>query len=245
MIIIGKNAILEAMKQEKEIEKILLSKEHHHASLSELLKVASEKRIVRQYVPDAKLKELARTEKHQGIIAFVSEYQYFDLEEVVSSVRAKGEKLMLYILDNLTDPHNFGAIIRSAELNGVHGIIIPKRNSVTVNETVSKVSAGAISHVKVIKVSNINATIESLKQKNVWIYGLVMEGTPIYDTDLLGDVAIVVGSEGEGIRKSVMENCDFKITIPMYGKLNSLNASVAAGISMYEMNRQRYMFKKV
>ena len=143
------------------------------------------------------------------------------------------------ILDNLTDPHNFGAIIRTAELNGVDGIIIPKRNSVTINETVSKTAAGAIEYVKVAKVTNLNVAIEELKKNNIWIYGLDMEGDTIYETDLKGSIAIIVGSEGDGMRKSVRENCDFIISIPMYGKINSLNASVASGIAMYEASRQR------
>ena len=239
MVIIGKNPVLEALKSGKEIEKIMIVKDRGHVNLSEILKIAADKGIVKQYVPSSKLREVAKTDKNQGIAAIVSEYKYYTIEEIINSAREKGKAPFIMILDNLTDPHNFGAIIRTAELNGVDGIIIPKRNSVTINETVSKTAAGAIEYVKVAKVTNLNVAIEELKKHNIWIYGLDMEGSTIYETDLKGAIAIIVGSEGDGMRKSVRENCDFIISIPMYGKINSLNASVASGIAMYEASRQR------
>ena len=239
MVIIGKNPVLEALKSGKEIEKIMIVKDRGHVNLSEILKLAADKGIVKQYVPSSKLREVARTDKNQGIAAIVSEYKYYTIEEIINSAKEKGKAPFIMILDNLTDPHNFGAIIRTAELNGVDGIIIPKRNSVTINETVSKTAAGAIEYVKVAKVTNLNVAIEELKKNNIWIYGLDMEGDTIYETDLKGSIAIIVGSEGDGMRKSVRENCDFIISIPMYGKINSLNASVASGIAMYEASRQR------
>ena len=239
MVIIGKNPVLEALKSGKEIEKIMIVKDRGHVNLSEILKLAADKGIVKQYVPSSKLREVARTDKNQGIAAIVSEYKYYTIEEIINSAKEKGKAPFIMILDNLIDPHNFGAIIRTAELNGVDGIIIPKRNSVTINETVSKTAAGAIEYVKVAKVTNLNVAIEELKKNNIWIYGLDMEGDTIYETDLKGSIAIIVGSEGDGMRKSVRENCDFIISIPMYGKINSLNASVASGIAMYEASRQR------
>jgi len=239
VIIVGKNPVIEALKSDREIEKIMIVKDRAHANISEILKLAQEKGVVKQYVPSNKIKEIAHTEKHQGILAIVSDYKYSTIDEILEFAKQKGEAPFIVILDNLTDPHNFGAIIRSAEVNGVHGIIIPKRNSVTLNETVAKTAAGAIEYVKVAKVTNLNNAIKDLKSKGVWIYGLDMDGSVLYNTDMKGSIAVVVGSEGKGMRKSITENCDFVVSIPMYGKINSLNASVAAGISMYEVARQR------
>ena len=239
MVLVGKNAIMEALKSGKEIEKIMIVKDRAHTNLSEILSIAQDKGIVKQYVPSFKLKEVSGTDKNQGIVAIVSEYNYYTIDQILDSAREAGHAPFIMILDNLTDPHNFGAIIRTAELNGVDGIIIPKRNSVTINETVSKTAAGAIEYVKVAKVTNLNVAIEELKKKNVWIYGLDMDGETIYNQDLKGAIAIIVGNEGDGMRQSVRENCDFISSIPMYGKINSLNASVAAGIAMYEASRQR------
>lgn len=239
MVIFGKNAIMEALTSGKEIDKIMIVKDRSHTNVSEILKIAQDRGIVKQYVPSFKLKEVTGTDKNQGIAALVSDYKYYTIDEILNDAKEKGKAPFIMILDNLTDPHNFGAIIRTAELNGVDGIIIPKRNSVTINETVSKTAAGAIEYVKVCKVTNINNTILELKKKNVWVYGLDMDGDTIYNTDLKGPIAIIVGNEGDGIRQSVRENCDFVLSIPMYGKINSLNASVAAGIAMYEASRQR------
>ncbi|MCQ2978592.1 MAG: 23S rRNA (guanosine(2251)-2'-O)-methyltransferase RlmB [Clostridia bacterium] len=241
MVLVGKNAIMEALKSGKEIEKIMIVKDRGHSNITEILKIAADKGIIKQYVPSSKLREVTGTDKNQGIAAIVSEYNYYTIDQILDSAKEKGKAPFIMILDNLTDPHNFGAIIRTAELNGVDGIIIPKRNSVTINETVSKTAAGAIEYVKVCKVTNLNNAIEELKKKNVWIYGLDMDGDTIYNTDLKGAIAIIVGNEGDGMRKSIRENCDFVLSIPMYGKINSLNASVAAGISMYEASRQRNM----
>ncbi len=241
MIIIGKNPITEALKNDREIEKIMIAKDKGHVNIKEILEIASDKGIVKQYVPAQKLKEISGTDKNQGIVAIVSDYKYSSVEEILNYAREKGEAPFIMILDNLTDPHNFGAIIRSAEVNGVHGIIIPKRNSVTLNETVAKTAAGAIEYVKVAKVTNLNHAIEQLKKENIWVYGLDMDGSTLYETDMKGAVAVVVGSEGDGMRKSIRENCDFIISIPMYGEINSLNASVASGISMYEISRQRHI----
>lgn len=239
MVLVGKNAITEALKSGKEIEKIMIVKDRAHSNISEILKIAGDKGIIKQYVPSSKLREVAGTDKNQGICAIVSEYTYYTIDQILDSAAKKGKAPFIMILDNLTDPHNFGAIIRTAELNDVDGIIIPKRNSVTINETVSKTAAGAIEYVKVCKVTNLNNAIEELKKKNVWIYGLDMNGETIYNQDLKGPIAIIVGNEGEGMRKSVRENCDFILSIPQYGKINSLNASVASGIAMYEASRQR------
>lgn len=238
MVVYGKNAVVEALKSGNDIDKLLIA-QGNHTNLNEILKLAAEKGIVKQFVPSNKIKELTRTDKNQGICAIVSDYQYCTIDDILNSAREKGKAPFIMILDQLTDPHNFGAIIRTAELNGVDGIIIPKRNSVTVNETVSKTAAGAIEYVKIAKVTNLNVAIKELKEKNVWVYGLDMDGTTLYEQDLKGAIAIVVGSEGDGMRKSISENCDFIVSIPMYGKINSLNASVAAGIAMYEVSRQR------
>lgn len=232
----GRNAVLEALKNNRELELLYVKKGELDGSLSKIIAKAKKARVMIKTVDKAKLDEMSKTKNHQGIIALTSEYRYFELEEVLDFEPGTG---FFIILDELEDPHNLGAIARTAEAAGVTAIIIPKRRSAAVNATVEKTSAGATSHVRIVRVSNLVQAIEKLKQNNVWIYSLDMDGQSYHQTDLKGNIALVVGNEGKGISRLVKEKSDFVVKIPMRGKLESLNASVAASILMYESVRQR------
>lgn len=239
-LIEGRNAVIEALKSDRTIEYILISKGDMVGSISVVLALAKEKGIVTKEVDRRKLDEMSQTSAHQGVIAIVTPYKYFGINDIFKDAEEKGEKPFIIILDEIQDPHNFGSIIRTAEVCGAHGIIIPKRKNVGATPTVYKTSAGAIEHVKIAKVTNINATIEEIKERGVWVYGADMAGENyIFDTDLTGAVAIVIGSEGRGISKLTKEKCDVLVKIPMVGKITSLNASVASGIIMYEIMKQK------
>ncbi len=239
-IIEGRNAVIEALKSDRTIEYILVAKGDMIGSISVVLALAKEKGIVTKEVDRRKLDEMSQTPSHQGVIAVVTPYKYFGLNDIFKYAEEKGEKPFIIILDEIQDPHNFGSIIRTAEVCGAHGIIIPKRKNVGATPTVYKTSAGAIEHMRIAKVTNINAAIEEVKERGVWVYGADMDGENyIFDTDLTGAVAIVVGSEGRGISKLTKEKCDVLVKIPMVGKITSLNASVASGIIMYEIMKQK------
>lgn len=239
-IIEGRNAVIEALKSDRTIEQIFVAEGDVKGSINVVLGLAKEKRIVVKEVDRRKLDQMSETGAHQGVIAMVTPYNYFDISDILNEAETRGEKPFIIILDEIEDPHNFGSIIRSAEVCGAHGIIIPKRRNVGVTPTVYKSSAGAVEHMKIAKVSNINSVIEVLKEKGIWIYGADMVGESYcYDTDLSGAVALVIGSEGKGISKLTKEKCDLLIKIPMVGKINSLNASVAGGIIMYEILKQK------
>lgn len=239
-LIEGRNAVIEALKSDRTIEYILVSKGDMVGSISVVLALAKEKGIVTKEVDRRKLDEMSQTSAHQGVIAIVTPYKYFGINDIFKDAEEKGEKPFIIILDEIQDPHNFGSIIRTAEVCGAHGIIIPKRKNVGATPTVYKTSAGAIEHVKIAKVTNINAAIEEIKERGVWVYGADMAGENyIFDTDLTGAVAIVIGSEGRGISKLTKEKCDVLVKIPMVGKITSLNASVASGIIMYEIMKQK------
>ncbi len=237
--IIGRNPVLEAIKAGRDIDKIFVKKGKPEGSLVPLLKKARDARIVISECDRTKLDELANGENHQGVVAFVSETQYKTIDEIIASANARGESPVVVICDRITDPHNLGAIIRTAECAGVHGVIIPKHSGAPVNEIVAKTSAGAVEYMNICRVTNLARTIDELKEKGFWITGAHMDGKPMYEIDFNGSVGIVVGSEGEGISRLVSEKCDFLASIPMTGKVTSLNASVAAGILMYEAVRQR------
>lgn len=241
-LIYGKNPVTEAIVSGKTINKIYLAK--GAKDLYDIMKMAKDKRIVVVESDKQKLDKMIEFKNSQGIVASVTEYEYYDIEDMLAAANEKGESPFILILDKIEDPHNLGAIIRSAECLGVHGIVIQKRNACQITDTVEKVAAGATSFVKVARVTNITETIKDLKKQGLWIYGLDMEGAEnIYDTKFEGPIGIVVGNEGEGISRLVKENCDFMIKIPMTGSINSLNASVSMAISMYEVMRQKNIKK--
>ena len=241
--IIGRNAVMEALRTDREIEKLTVLRQKPGAkaegSLKKILAKAKDQRIPVEYTDRAGLDRIAAGGVHQGVIATVSDYEYRTVEDLLQTAKDRGEAPFLIILDGLEDPHNLGAIMRTAECDGAHGIIIPQRRSVTVNATVMKTSAGAAEHIGCARVTNIARTIEQLQEQGIWVYGCDMDGTSVYGTDLKGPAAIVIGNEGRGISRLVRDKCDFIISIPMKGQINSLNASNAAAIVTYEALRQR------
>ncbi len=238
MIIEGKNPVNEALKSQATIEKLYVQKGANEGVINNLVRMAKEKKIIVTFVDKTSLDRMSNTGKHQGVLAIATEFEYCAVSDILDEAQARGEAPFILILDNLTDPHNLGSIIRTAECAGVHGIVIPKHRSVTVNDTVVKCSAGAVEHVKIAKVTNINDTIRELKEQNIYIYGADMDGKPMYSANLSGAVALVIGSEGEGIKRLTRDLCDEILSIDMFGKVNSLNASVAAAVLIYERVRQ-------
>ena len=238
-LLFGRNSVMEALKGERTIDKIMVQKGEKEGSVIKIIAAAKAKNIVVQEVDKIKLDEVTGREKHQGIVAYAAAHEYVSVDEILEEAREKGEQPFVLILDNIQDPHNLGAIIRTAHNAGVHGIIIPKRRAVGLTGTVSKSSAGALEYMKVAKVSNIVQVIKELKEKGLWIACADMDGKPMFEEDLTGPMGIVVGSEGEGVSKLTKENCDYVISVPMYGKVTSLNASVAASLMVYEVVRQR------
>lgn len=237
--IIGRNPVLEAIKAGRSVEKILIKKGKYEGSIVPVVKKAKEAGIIIQEVDKVKLDALAEGGNHQGVVAYVSQYDYVSVEDILNIALDKGEPPFVIICDKITDPHNLGAIIRTANCVGAHGVIVPKRNSAGLNSVVAKTSAGAVEYTKVARVTNIADTIDKLKKQGMWIAAADMDGQEMYKTDLKGSLGIVVGSEGEGVSRLVKEKCDFIVSIPMHGQINSLNASVAAGVMMYEALRQR------
>lgn len=237
--IFGRNPVLEAIKNGREIDKIMIKKGGVEGSLNVIIKKAKEKGIVVTETEKQKLDALCEGENHQGVVAFVATHQYSTVNDIIQRAKEKNHSPFVIICDKITDPHNLGSIIRTANCAGVDGIIIPKRNSVGLNAIVAKTSAGAVEYTPVAKVTNIANTIDELKKQGFWIAGADMDGQAMYKTDLKGALGLVIGSEGEGISRLVKEKCDFIVNIPMMGEINSLNASVAAGILMYEAVRQR------
>ena len=237
-IVAGRNAVLELLKSERDINKIYISHGERHGSINEIIARAKEKKVVLVEVEISKLDNMA--ENHQGVVAIVPPFNYCEVEDILELAKEKEEDPFILILDGIEDPHNLGSIIRTAETAGVHGIIIPKRRNVQVNSTVSKVSTGATTYVKVARVNNLNETIRKLKDAGLWVIGTDGEAdTLYYNQDLKGPLAIIIGSEGFGMSKLVKENADILIKIPMKGKITSLNASVSAGIVIYEAVKQR------
>ena len=239
MIIYGRNPVKEAYRAGKTIEKLYLPKGAPDPVLSPIYKMAKEKRTVISYVDKFTMDKLSEGGNHQGVLAQITDFDYSSVEDILALAKERDEDLLIVLLDGITDPHNLGAIVRSAECFGAHGIVIPKHRSVGVNDTVVKVASGATEHMHIAKVTNINDTIRMLKEHNVWVYATDFDGKAPKLTNLTGNVAIVIGSEGEGIHKLTKELCDDTLTIPEYGKINSLNASVATGIILYEAVRQR------
>lgn len=236
----GRNAVLEYLESGKDINKILITKGEKHGSINKIIAIAKERKIIISELERSKLNQIAQTENNQGVIAIVPPYDYCEVEDILEVAKKRQEEAFILILDGIEDPHNLGSIIRTAETAGVHGIIIPKRRACGVNSTVSRVSAGAVQHMKIARVNNINETIKFLKQNDIWICGTDGQAKTYYfQQDFKMPIAIVIGSEGYGMSRLVKENCDFLVKIPMKGKITSLNASVSAGIVMYEATRQR------
>ena len=236
----GRNAVLELLESDKDINKIYVQNGEMHGSIHKILAIAKEKKVVVVRVDKAKLNEMSQTNNHQGVIAIVPPYEYYEVDDLLEEAKNKKEDPFLLILDGIEDVHNLGSIIRTAETAGVHGIIIPKRRAALVNSTVKKTSAGAAEYVKIARVNNINETIRYLKEQGIWICGTDMDTQNYYyEQDLTGPIAIVIGSEGSGMSRLVKDNCDFIVKIPMKGKISSLNASVSAGIVIYEAVKQK------
>lgn len=236
----GRNAVLELLETGKDVNKIFIVKGEKHGSINKIISIAKERKIVIVEVDRAKLNQMSMSDNHQGVIAIVPPFEYCEVYDIIEEAKQKQEKPFILILDGIEDPHNLGSIIRTAETAGVHGIIIPKRRSVAVNSTVYKVSAGAVEHMKIARVNNLNETIKYLKENDIWICGTDMDAKNYYYNEKFdGPIAIVIGSEGFGMSRLVKENCDFLVKIPMKGKITSLNASVSAGIVMYEVVKQR------
>ena len=236
----GRNPVMEALRAGREIDKILVAKGTRGGSLIKILGKAKDKGIPIQYVERQKINEMSMSNAHQGIIAVVAAHKYVHFEDIIEGAKNRGKDPFILILDKITDPHNLGSIIRTADAVGADGVIIPKRHSVGLTAVVAKSSAGAIEYVPVAKVPNIVQTIERIKERGIWVAGAHRDGgKEHYNTDLKGPLALVIGSEGKGISRLIKEKCDFLVKIPMIGEISSLNASVAAAVLMYEVFRQR------
>lgn len=235
----GRNAVLEAFRSGKCVDKLFILDGCQDGPVRTIAREARKTDTIINYVSKERLDQLSETHAHQGVIAQVAAYDYSTVDEILAGAEEKGEAPFLIILDNVEDPHNLGAIIRTANLAGAHGVIIPKRRAVGLTSTVAKTSAGAINYTPVAKVTNIVRTIEELKEKGIWFVCADMGGETMYDLDLTGPMGLVIGNEGEGVSRLVREACDFTASVPMKGDIDSLNASVAAGVLAYEIVRQR------
>ena len=235
----GRNAVLEAFRSGKTIDKLFVLDGCQDGPIKSITREARKGDTIINYVNKERLDQISETGKHQGVIAISAAYDYAEVEDILANAQAKGEAPFIIILDGIEDPHNLGAIIRTANQAGAHGIIIPKRRAVGLTPTVARTSAGAINYTPVAKVTNITQTIKDLKDKGMWFVCADMNGTPMYDLNLTGSIGLVIGNEGDGVSKLVKENCDMIATIPMKGDIDSLNASVATGVLAYEIVRQR------
>lgn len=235
----GRNAVLEAFRSGKCVDKLFILDGCQDGPVRTIAREARKKDTIINYVSKERLDQLSETHAHQGVIAQVAAYEYSTVEDILSKAEEKGEPPFLILLDNVEDPHNLGAIIRTANLAGAHGVIIPKRRAVGLTSTVAKTSAGAINYTPVAKVTNLVRTMEELKQKGIWFVCADMGGESMYRMNLTGPIGLVIGNEGEGVSRLVREACDFTASIPMKGDIDSLNASVAAGVLAYEIVRQR------
>ncbi|MBE5768015.1 MAG: 23S rRNA (guanosine(2251)-2'-O)-methyltransferase RlmB [Clostridiales bacterium] len=236
-LLAGRNPIREALKAGRDIEKLMVQRGELSGSAREIVQMAREMHIPVQEVEKTRLDEITRN--HQGMLAFASAYKYSTVEEMLETAKSRNEDPFLVLLDGITDPHNLGAIIRSALCVGAHGVIVPERRSVGLTPAAVKASAGAVEHMKVARVVNLNRTIDDLKKQGVWTYAVTMNGVDYEKVDFKGGVALIIGSEGEGISRLTLENCDVKVSLPMSGVIDSLNASVAAGVMMYRVLSSR------
>ena len=239
-VLFGRNSVREALESERQIEKLFVSAGEREGSVNLIVGIAKERGIPFIECDRTKLDRLSHGGKHQGVIAIVAERSYSSVDDILAYAEERGEAPFVVVCDGIEDPHNLGAIIRSAECCGVHGVIIPKRRAVGLTTTVSKASAGALEHMRVAKVTNIGATLDELKEKGLWIYGADMDGKEYFSTDMKGAAAIVMGSEGFGMSRLVKEKCDFIVSIPLYGQINSMNVSCATAVILAEAARQRF-----
>ncbi|MBQ2115861.1 MAG: 23S rRNA (guanosine(2251)-2'-O)-methyltransferase RlmB [Lachnospiraceae bacterium] len=234
----GRNAVIEAFRSGKPIDKLFIQDGVQDGPIQTIKREARKNDTMVRFVSKERLDQMSETGKHQGVIAYAAAYEYAEVEDILELAREKNEKPFVFILDNIEDPHNLGAIIRTANLAGAHGVIIPKNRAVGLTATVAKTSAGALNFTPVARVTNLVKTMEQLKKEGMWFVCADMDGTTMYDLDLKGSIGLVIGNEGEGVGRLVKENCDFVASIPMKGDIDSLNASVAAGVLAFEIVRQ-------
>lgn len=239
----GRNSVTEAFRSGKTIDKLFIQDGCHDGPINSIVREAKKRDTVINYVSRERLDKMSKTGKHQGVIAYAAAYEYATVEQILDLAREKNEEPFIFILDNIEDPHNLGAIIRTANLAGAHGVIIPKRRAAGLTATVAKTSAGALNYTPVAKVTNIASTIEELKKQGMWFVCAHMDGEIMYNLKLTGAIGLVIGNEGEGVSRLVKEKCDFIASIPMKGNIDSLNASVAAGVLAYEIVRQKMSLK--
>ena len=235
----GRNAVLEALRAGKPIDKLYVLDGCPDGPVRTIIREAKKGDTIINFVKKERLDQLSETGHHQGVIAMAASYEYATVEDILEKAREKGEAPFIFVLDNIEDPHNLGAMIRTANLAGAHGLIIPKRRAVGLTPTVARTSAGAINYTPVAKVTNLKQTMEQLKKEGMWFVCADMDGTPYYQMDLKGPMGLVIGNEGEGVSRLIKETCDFVASIPMKGDIDSLNASVAAGVLAFEIARQR------
>ena len=239
LVIEGRNAVLEALRSGKPMDKLYVLDGFQDGPIRTIVREAKKHDVILQFVTKERLNQLSETGKHQGVIAHAAAYEYAQVEDMLELAKSRGEDPFIFLLDNIEDPHNLGAIIRTANLAGAHGVIIPKRRAVGLTATVARTSAGALNYTPVARVTNLKKTVEDLKKQGLWFVCADMDGTVMYDLDLKGPIGLVIGNEGEGVSRLMKENCDFVAGIPMKGDIDSLNASVAAGVLAYEIVRQR------
>lgn len=239
LIIEGRNAIIEAFRAGRSVDKLFIQEHTKEGSMNTLIREAKKTKTLIKYVPKERLDQISETGHHQGAVAFVAAYNYAEIDDLFAKAEEKGESPFFIILDEIEDPHNLGAIIRTANLAGAHGVIVPKNRACGLTATVVKASVGAINYTPIVKVTNIAQTIESLKERGMWFVCADMDGETMYDIDLTGSIGLVIGNEGKGVSRLVKEKCDFVARIPMSGDIDSLNASVATGVLAYEIVRQR------
>ena len=237
-VVAGRNPVVEVLSGERDVERVFIA-DGSEGSVSKIVALAREKGVIVDFVPKEKIDAMAPNVKHQGVVAKVSEYKYAEMDDVFAKAEEAGEDPFIIILDEITDPHNLGAIIRTAECAGAHGVVIPKRRAASLTQTVALSAAGAIENMPVVQVTNLGRAIEDLKEKGVWVGAADMDGDTYYEANLTGPIAIVIGNEGKGVGRLVKEKCDFVLSIPMYGRINSLNASNAAAVLMYGIRRAR------
>ena len=239
LVIEGRNAVLEALRSGKPMDKLYVLDGCQDGPIRTIVREAKKHDVILQFVTKERLNQLSETGKHQGVIAHAAAYEYAQVEDMLELAKSRGEDPFIFLLDNIEDPHNLGAIIRTANLAGAHGVIIPKRRAVGLTATVARTSAGALNYTPVARVTNLKKTVEDLKKQGLWFVCADMDGTVMYDLDPKGPIGLVIGNEGEGVSRLMKENCDFVAGIPMKGDIDSLNASVAAGVLAYEIVRQR------